>query len=616
MIHTWTEMEVWRKQGSLVIPASWPCRDIGSRLDGYDRFTADKDISLHYAAVKPFPHKEAYVRLIASLNARMVILLSDDERAVSEMTHALRNCLVLGRDGELDEAVKGHVYFLPLHLHMLATAWASGNGRRIGRIRDLPEDGVEAWVNGIRYPFAQACKQCHRVIDKTLGMCRPMHISCGGMRSFPFSALFKPEFKPDPEIIERIADEPCGAEERQRIHQARADERRRAYEAAEEYMESARRWYDEHGMRIDSLDRHLPDKLYKYRPATEICVRDPFEQVSLSGLTDDEASLEKQARIRSERARTAAVTRRYDKYICEGCIHREHGYDYCHKRGGANCGTGPFYQDDYQYLADECEPWELWGLEITNHRVDARSCAELDVRIAGKIWEKARTTSYSIAGPTRRGAFRGIRMVKLLARSADHMSTSIEDAARVVGEALGRAVDVCWSWDNVRRCCPTLVELYGWPLPDWVKAAARVLATEKYLSKTTSNWSQTSYPLSGVSLNRGSIMLRFDMSDGYTAETVYISSLWDLRNLSSSISLEQTRRRAMESRLLKELVLEHKVPLPGTCFREIASRHPEWVDEPPEPKTWKRVINKARKAAGQGKDRAGNVLEKLKEMDF
>ena len=262
-----------------------------------------------------------YANLIKLRNTRFIILFDDLKNLSGRwLAETFRNGLAIARNFGDSEEPDWQVHVYPL----IMLPWFQKKYRQEPQINDpiLFVDGkLLEWTK-------EVCYVCPKMLDRSMTTCHSFHSSC----DYPF--FTDKELPPE-------------------------------------------KWFDAHPLLREKLAEH------EYRPAKELECSGPFQAFSIVNLTTSPDKMAKFKKERSDRSRTAALTRHVKAVACSQCAVK----DYCFScRGGGYYCKGPMLQEDYDYLHKGCKPWMAHALMLTR-------TASIDSKKV-ECWQRARSNAY------------------------------------------------------------------------------------------------------------------------------------------------------------------------------------------------------------------------------
>ena len=410
-----------------------------------------------------------YIPFLVKLPKSHVVVVLDNENK-DLLVQTLQNCIVETYDGEK----QSQFHFIPLSWYMAAVPFY----RRVRELEKYPENGLEAYVNGKLQPFLEVCKGCPCYLDKSVGICKPLHPSCRAA-NYPFNPKAMVGNK----------------------------------------MDDLLKWFDGHPMRVDAL-RKLPG--YEYKVFGQLSVSDAFERSTFDTITTDLKEHQEIFETRSERSLKAAETQRLQRFSHKDCINCQAA------RASVQYCKGPYYEEDMLWLADACEPWMFHVMSESGKSKDCRKILKGfgNTRIANhravcaeEASDNDRSTGLGLTGK------RAVRLVRTGKTIVEYFYLSYEEYCRIW------ELKPVNSWDDISNFKPEdLVAKTGWPIPPYIKATIYCLYKgflEKIYSR--SGWGNTRYDISGVEIYHHGVKLEYQTNRGWN-NSRHIHSLTDLRH--------------------------------------------------------------------------------------
>jgi hypothetical protein len=582
----WTTMEIDERY---VSELRLPTQSIRKRnrygfssrdFDGVNRFMPISDWDKRNAERR---NAQDYLDFLKKLRYEFVILLSKEDNVVNLFGRLLRNCLIA--DGsKVHQGNSEHTYFLPLHFHAALTDWLKDiyddfHGTwNINRNQQQDKEdelaitfkGHQAYVQGVKWDQQEAyCLACPFILDRTLRVCHPMYVDCKRSEP-PFTVLPK-------------LDDETGGNSFKELEQ----------------------WYLNNPMDVEALRCPEVESICKYEEAKKISSHGAFECVSLQSLTDDEQALKQLHDQRSERSSDAARTRKMKGTVCDGCLKEEDEY------GCKRSCTGPWYGVDYLHLAEKCEPWMVWALELSlyDRTFDFRKVIP---ELRGDRIQDHDLVPYSdgrmmVMKKTRRETSGYDVPFSLV-----HSIVSEQSKIKFPADDNGAFYE---TWEELENSVSNLRRYSYWPPPEWVKVLAYMLSTHSLMHRMRirAGFGYVCYVLSSLELRSTSIFLNY--SKGARSSYSKVASLDDFYQFKAV--KEHTDERKEENKFLHKLVLEDNVLIPGRCFRHVVETR-NWREL--SIKDWKKLLKAAGRKVGKKTSYghshyAGLLLEAFKNED-
>lgn len=378
---------------------------------------------------------------------------------------------------------------------------------------------VHVFINGAKVDLDGICGSCHFRLERTLGLCRPLHPACKGEMPQPLR------------IADLLTPEVFGR------------------------------------MDLDAMPQDL------FRKPHQLCDKPAMHPVGFSELTSDAMRLGRYAVQRAEQAIVASATRTTQKYICKGCLQECKPDRTCHRFGG--CKEGPRYEEDMYYAAELARPFMAHVAMLSGKRLDARPLVEMWTRdridkhtVICALEDQAEVlTAYydptapgdpldsTIAGlHTRKKKPEEIRdgvgMLKQLKRGTEMRLISYEQLCGAL------KVEPIRTWEEFNnRYEPlqpfvraTLHHLYSWELYRWNDAS--------------------NVRLRDVGLYGNEVMLYYMEWDGNT-RTEVISNWIDLYKRLSYDTHTFDNERKQENASIRRLIIDEKIKLSALNIRKL-----------------------------------------------
>jgi hypothetical protein len=468
------------------------------------------------------------------LDTRMLVLMGIKPGDKERVVQALSNCIV--QEGEKE----GQLYFLPLNLWPAVVALFIAKSGRYNdpKLESYPLDGVELYVEGQRFAFADNCKACPSYMEKSLNLCRPLHVTCASLAT-PFSL-------------------------------AGSEETRLA-------------WLKEHPLLEDRMPSDIP-----FKEASKLSTAGAFERLTLSGLSNEPAVWEEMFKKRSQISTDAAATCRHKDFACVGCMRGTKYTQWCSSHGGGGCKEGPYREEDYKHWSSSCEPWMAHVLLLSGHGYDMRK----DV----PSWRGSISGGFEVGYPvgesvnarkTEKGRF--VRCFKIRGYSLEGATLPYSK----VCERLG--IKAVQTWTELHKTNSANGTV---PEDDGVSRSLAYLLAAKsggtFRQRFGYGW--TDYYLYGAQRNHKGWRLSY-RSDRGRSNYINVETLNDLFSL-RQVDYEMARPtelRRRENTLLKKLIHEHRVPIGAKRWQALFLKKYRQVD--PDPKELKRLVNSERRAA-------------------
>lgn len=515
--------------------------------------------------------KSEQILAMAALPARMAVVL-EGEADAERIGAALQNCIVIRPPQGIADGLERQLHFLPLNLWPGILAWYRDRSSwKEIELKDVPIEAPCIYIEGQPFDFDAVCKACPFYMEKSLDLCRPLHSSCR-LEQAPF-------FSKEPN-------------------------------------EKLLGWLKAHPMRTDAMPAD-----FTFKEARKISDRDSFEKLSCASLTGSEEKWHELHADRSERSKTAALTQRYTKFICKGCLRSNINGSFCSSRGGQDCKSGPYVESDFKHWAEACEPWMVHALALGQESFDARK----DII----SWKNGRTKAYSI----------------VCARSR----TNVDFTAKSPWSNAKRWVDVCKECRHYFSVQPMPYELacerlgekpveswrdLSWrgkklwfmrePIPGFVKALAYLLYMGAGRSGgRSSGWGGGGhYTLCEIRPDSrwggGEDSHEFTLKyrtyhDSTTRNTVRkIEDLFHMSRVEFSAA-NFSKERVMENAELKRMVCEQHVNIDGQRWRKL---HREAHGNPLEAKALRKMLAKERREAKlQSETERDKAARKAKRLE-
>ncbi len=470
---------------------------------------------------------------------QMTVVLGASDAERDEILRNMKNCLVWDWNGSNSDT---QLHLWPLDYWPYFQQFYYGQD-----FKGMDLAGPEMWVDGARFDFEATCRACPNYLEQALDMCRPCTVKC---------TLGKPPF-----TLER---DPL--------------------------------WFDAHPMNLSYLQEQ---KVFAYKPHGQLSIQPAFEKADFDTLSNDANEWNELHEERSRRSELAAATVRHRKNVCEGCLISR--YSWCSYNGGQGCKGGPFVPEDYNDLAERCEPWMFWALDISvRDRIDMRQ--EID------RWRYTRINRQSVVGPTNRALdmnwdeYRkdmNVRVCRTGNRTLEFQTVPLQ----AVCEHLKLPVKTTWKEIYEEFDGKSLLARVGRPIPKHVLAATYLLYKDEVRSyRRPYCWGCTYMYLYEIELRGHALRFNFRTDHGASTSTS-IDSLEDCFNLDNAgrsfavISKERDR----ENRQLKKYVHQDRLPLTFAKWRALLQENPKWRRWPPRPEVLRRLLKQeaaaARKAA-------------------
>ena len=442
------------------------------------------------------PYADAINRHVGAADPTILVLLNFYRADLEEVVGLVKNCIAMPYKGEEVE-VQHHLYSLEWApvvnwLYMMAKNNGSVPRRADHLPPDLP-DALAMYVDGKPLNTLEMCKSCTFFLDKTMGLCKPLHTSCQ-KEGFP------------PLTWDFIQSNGTRTE-----------------------------WLDKHKTDFDAMkELDIP-----YKKVSTMMIHDSFEIASFDTISVNEDKWEELRKERSDRSVTASRTKRIRKSMCEGCAvkhQRCKEYEICSSNGGVDYNgalcKGPIYGEDHEYaLAKRCKPWMMHALGLTLHS------RNFDGKKFVPEWRGSRIKQFEILGPIALGSYssssksiksniecegKGVLVAKIGISIMDQQVVGYKQLCDWLG------VKPVTKWEHLTKYFKpaSLVAMSGLPL------AAHFMATAYVLSKGASknyrpNYARVFRDLCKIEISDGTISLRYSLPR-YYGELFNISNLEDV----------------------------------------------------------------------------------------
>ena len=515
-------MKIWTLIDIKVNTSGVPLSNLTAKLQGssHHGYYSGRGGSYRFEAGSYGHEKLAeFIPFLVKLpKAKAVVVLDTEDKAL--LIRTLKNCIVETVKGQKQE----QLHFLPLCWYMAAVPFYHGHTE----LEKYPENGVEVYVNGEPYSFSSVCKGCSHYLNKSVGICKPLHSSCQAA-TYPLN--------PHDMLSEKKA-------------------------------EKLLQWFQDNPMDLKAM-KALPG--YEYKIFGQLSTHDSFEAATFDTITTDEDEHKKVFDERSKRSTLAAETQRLQRFSHKDCINCRAG------RGSVKYCKGPYSDQDMQWLADECEPWMFHVLGMSGKAQDVRKefSAFKGTRLTDHHAVCAEITTNNMLGTnTRLDGAKSVCMARCGKHVIDYYWLSYEKFCE-----LWKTKPIS-TWEDLQKFRPgSLVSKTGWPIPDYIKATVYCLwkgCLHQIYSR--SGWGGTTYYITDVDCS-GELVLRYQTTRGLTASR-HIGSFTDLRHhdkMSEGQSFALSEERVRDNEMLNFYVIDKRINMYNEEWREILAAHPEWL---------------------------------------